>query len=199
MTASEVRAARTAGPSLTIRARDVLAGEWTKLRSVRSNYWTLLIAAILAVGSASVVARTLANGPVPRLGTGPLTPLTESFLGYAEYAVISVGVLSILTFTSEYATGMIRTTFVAVPRRWAVLAARAAVAGAVALVAGELLAFAAFFLTQAILSGRHGGISLSHPGVPGAVLAAGGLLAVSAVLGLGLGVIIRHTAAPSRP
>jgi hypothetical protein len=62
---------------------------------------------------------------------------------------------------------------VAVPRRRAVLAAKAATAGAVALAAGEVLAFASFFLTQAILSGHHRGLSLAHPGVPGAVLAGG--------------------------
>ena len=80
------------------------------------------------------------------------------------------------------------------PRRWAVLAAKAAVVGTAALIAGELLAFASFLLTQAILSGHRRGLSLSHPGVPGAVAAAGALLCVSAVAGLGLGVIVRHVA-----
>ena len=74
------------------------------------------------------------------------------------------------------------------------LGAKAAVTGTVALLAGELLAFAAFFLTQAILSGRHGGLSFARPGVPGAVLAAGLVLAACALVGLGLGAIIRHTA-----
>jgi ABC-2 type transport system permease protein len=100
----------------------------------------------------------------------------------------------VLVFTSEYATGLIATTFTAVPRRPAVLAAKAAVTGAAALAAGELLAFACFFLTQAILSTHHRGLSLSHPGVPGAVLAAGGVLAACVLVGVGLGAIIRHTA-----
>jgi ABC-2 type transport system permease protein len=81
-----------------------------------------------------------------------------------------------------------------VPRRWAVLAAKAAVAGTAALAAGELLAFTAFFSTQAIGSGHHGGLSLSHPGVPGAVLAAGFLLSVCTVVSLALGAIVRHKA-----
>jgi ABC-2 type transport system permease protein len=108
--------------------------------------------------------------------------------------VLPVSVLGVLAFSSEYATGLIRTTFAAVPRRWAVLAAKTAVAGTVALAAGELLAFASFFVTQAILSGHHRGLSLSHPGVPGAVLAAGFLLSVCAMVSLALGAIIRHTA-----
>jgi len=63
-----------------------------------------------------------------------------------------------------------------------------------ALVAGELLAVTCFLLTQAIVSGRRGGLPLSHPGVPGAVLAAGLALAACAVVGVAAGAIIRHTA-----
>lgn len=190
MTASPARAA---GPSLAVRAFDVLASEWTKLRSARSNYLTLLVAAVVTIGATFVVAHAIASthGPPP---PGPINPLTGSFLAFAEYTVLPVSVLSVLVFTSEYGTGLIRTTFTAVPRRWAVLGAKAAVTGTVALLAGELLAFAAFFLTQAILSGRHGGLSFARPGVPGAVLAAGLVLAACALVGLGLGAIIRHTA-----
>jgi ABC-2 type transport system permease protein len=103
-------------------------------------------------------------------------------------------VLGVLAFSTEYASGLIRTTFAAVPHRRAVLAAKAAVVGALTLVAGEVVAFASFALVQAVLSGKHLGVSLSHPGVPGAVLAAGLLLAVVATMGLGLGAIVRHTA-----
>jgi hypothetical protein len=102
--------------------------------------------------------------------------------------------LSVLTFTSEYASGLIRTTFTAVPQRRAVLAAKGAVAGAAALIAGELLAFACFFFTQAILSRYHRGLALSHPGALRAVLAAGFVLAACAVAGVGVGAVIRHTA-----
>ncbi len=197
MTAPQPRAARlqdacTTAPALTARARDVLASEWTKIRSVRSNYWTLLIAAAATIGSTALAAHIMASTP-PSAPGNPFTPLTASFAGYAEYAVLPVSVLGVLVFSSEYATGLISTTFAAVPRRRAVLAAKAVVAGTVALIAGELLVFAAFFLTQAILSGHHVGLSLSHPGVPGAVLAAGLLLPVCATVGLALGAIVRHT------
>jgi len=190
MTAPQAQAAR---PPAAVRAFDVLASEWTKLRSARSNYLTLLVAAVVTIGATFVVAHAIASthGPPP---PGPINALTGSFLAFAEYTVLPVSVLSVLVFTSEYGTGLIRTTFTAVPRRWAVLGAKAAVTGTVALLAGELLAFAAFFLTQAILSGRHGGLSFARPGVPGAVLAAGLVLAACALVGLGLGAIIRHTA-----
>jgi ABC-2 type transport system permease protein len=193
MTAPPATAAAAAPAPLAVRARDMLASEWTKLRSARSNYLTLLIASVVTLAATVVVAHAFAttHGPPP---PGPITPLTASFLGYAEYTVLPLSILGVLAFTSEYGTGLIRTTFTAVPRRRAVLAAKAAVTGTAALLAGELLAFAAFFLTQAILSGRHRGLSLAHPGVPGAVLGAGLVLAACVLAGLGLGAIIRHTA-----
>lgn len=107
--------------------------------------------------------------------------------------MIPVSVLAVLQFTSEYTTGLIRTTFSAVPQRWAVLAGKAAVTGGAALAAGEVLAFICFLLTQAMLSGRHRGVSLAQPGVPGAVLAGGFVLCACALTALGLGAVIRHT------
>jgi ABC-2 type transport system permease protein len=193
MTTAQIRADEKTVPSVAARARDVLAFEWIKLRSVRSNYVTLLIAAIATIGSTAVVAHGLASTPALPPGA-PITALTASFLGYGEYAVLPISVLAVLQFTSEYTTGLIRTTFAAVPRRWAVLTGKAAVSAAAALIFGEVLAFTCFFLTQAILSGRHRGVSLASSGVPGAVMAAGFVLCACTLTALGLGAIIRHTA-----
>lgn len=179
--------------SLIAQARDLLAFEWTKLRSVRSNLWTLLGAAAVTIGSTAIVAQAIAASPATP-SSGVVTPLTASFLGYAEYCVIPVSILAVLAFTSEYSSGLIRTTFTAVPQRLAVLAAKAAVIGGAALAAGEVLAFATFFLTQAIMAGHHRGVSLSAPGAARAVLVAGLLLALCALIALSLGAIIRSTA-----
>jgi ABC-2 type transport system permease protein len=111
-----------------------------------------------------------------------------------EYAVLAVSVLGVLEFSSDFSTGLISTTFVAVPRRRVMPAAKAAVTGIVTLVAGEVVAFASFFCDQAVLHSHHRGVSVAHHGVLGAVLAGGVLLLVSATLGLALGAIIRHTA-----
>ena len=194
MTTVGIRRGDQAGPAadgVAARARDVLLSEWIKLRSVRSTYWALIVAAVV-----SVAGSALAAFPASTAGTGASLPdpVAFSFVGWAEYPVLAVGILGVLTFTSECATGQIRTTFTAVPRRLAVLAAKTVVVAALALVFGELLAVASFSLTQAILS-RHGqGVALSHPGVPGAVLAAGFVLVVVAVTGVALGAAIRHTA-----
>jgi ABC-2 type transport system permease protein len=173
------------------RASDVLACEWIKLRSVRSTYWTLLVAVVTPIGISALVAVTLANAPGP--GPNGLDPLLPGLLSL-EYAVLAVGVLGVLTISAEFSTGLIRTTFTAVPHRRAVLAAKAAVLGAVTLAAGEVVAFACFGVVQAVLSAKRLGVSLSHPGVPGAVLANGLLLFVMAMMGVGLGAIVRHTA-----
>ena len=186
--AGETRPADTAGPGLAIRAGDVLVSEWTKLRSVRSTYWALLVAAVVSLAGSGLFAWPARHGAhLP-------DPVAFSFIGWAEYPVLAIGILGVLAFTSECATGQIRTTFTAVPRRLAVLAAKTALVGSLALVFGELLAVASFSLTQALLARQEQGVSLSQPGVPGAVLAAGVVLAAVAVTGVALGAAIRHTA-----
>jgi hypothetical protein len=186
-----VRSVSTPVPSLAVRGLDLLASEWTKFRSVRSTYWSLLVAVVTPIGASALVAFAFAHQPAS--AGPPPDPLLPEVLSL-EYAVIAVSVMGVLAFSAEYSTGLIRTTFAAAPRRRAVLAAKAVVLGTVTLAAGELVAFVSFFLAQAILSGHHLGVSLSRPGVPGAVLAAGLLLCACTLLGLALGAIIRHTA-----
>jgi ABC-2 type transport system permease protein len=177
--------------SLAVRARDAIGCEWIKFRSVRSTFWTLLVAVVTPVAISVLVAFAVATAP----GQGGLAadPLLPGLLSL-EYAVIAVAVLGVLSFSSEFGTGLIRTTFTAAPRRRAVLAAKVAVTGTVTLIAGEVVAFSSFFADQAILSGHHLSVSLSHPGVPGAVLATGILLSVCALIGVAIGAIVRHTA-----
>ena len=175
-------------PALPARARDVLSSEWTKLRSLRSTYWTLLIASVTAIGGSTLSAVSAAHA-----NSSPFDPVAGIFVGWLEYPVLAIGILGVLTFTAEYSSGQIRMTFAAVPQRLAVLAGKAGVLGAVTLIVGEVLAFIAFFLTQAILSGHGNAIALSQPGVLRAVLTGGLTLSLIALLGLGLGGLIRHT------
>ena len=109
--------------------------------------------------------------------------------------VLLMGVVGVLVMTSEYTSGTIRATFAAAPRRLRVLAAKAAVVGAVALITGEAAAFLSFFAGCMTL--RHGitAPALSLPGVLRAIVLTGASLSPIALFGLGLGAIIRHTAA----
>jgi ABC-2 type transport system permease protein len=171
---------------------DVLASEWGKLWSLRSTFWTLLIAAATSVGISAVVAFAFATTPAGQLPS-TFDALSPSLLSQ-EYAVIAAGVLGVLTFATEYSTGLIRTTFAAVPRRDRVLLAKACAVGGTTLAAGELVSFVTFFLVQAVLSTHRQGVSLGAGGVARGVLANGLMLAVSGLLGVGLGAVLRHTA-----
>jgi hypothetical protein len=181
--------------TLPARARDVLASEWIKLRSVRSTYLVLLFAAVAAVGIGYLVGHVRATDwpTMPAAAKAAFDPVSDSFTGLG-LAQLALGALGVLAISSEYTTGLIRTTFAAAPRRRAVLAAKAAIVGVVTLLAGELIAFATFFTSQWALSAQHLNVTLAHPGALRGVLAAGFYLAVTTWVGLGLGAIIRHTA-----
>jgi hypothetical protein len=189
MTTVDLRSGQAANPSRPVRAVDVLTSEWIKLCSVRSTLWALLIAAVTALGGSAIVAVAAAGG------TGqPIDRLASIYLAWLEYPVLAIGILGVLSFSSEFGTGQIRTTFAAVPQRGAVLAAKAAVTGSLALVLGEVLSFAAFLVSEGILSNHHTGLSLGATRVLGAVVAAGIAISAIALLGVALGAIIRHTA-----
>jgi ABC-2 type transport system permease protein len=178
-------------------ARGALAAEWIKLRSVRSTYLALATAAVAAVALGYLithyVAATTSWATLSPHAKAEWDPVSYS-LGGLAIAQLAFGTLGVLVISSEYATGLIRTTFAAVPRRRTVLGAKAAVAGALTLAAGEATAFAAFFTGQQALSAKHLQVTLSDPGVARGVLAAGLYLAIITAVGLGLGAVIRHTA-----
>src|SRR5262249_61926694 len=110
--------------------------------------------------------------------------------------LLLTGVLGVLVMTSEYTSGMIRATLAAAPRRPLLLAAKAAVFGAVSLVAGEAASFLAFFAGRAAF--RHGipAPALSQPGVLRAVLLGGASYCLVGLLGPGVRALIP---APARP
>jgi hypothetical protein len=173
-------------PAAHFRFRDAARMEWIKLRSLRSTWWTLALTVVGAVVLGTVIGINTRNA------AGDLT--NNALAGIAP-GLLLAGVLGVLAMTSEYSSGMIRATLAAVPRRPLVLAAKAAVLGAVMLAAGQIAAFASFLAGGLAL--RHGiaAPSLGQPGVLRAVLLTGTALCLSGLLGLGLGAIIRHTAA----
>ena len=186
---------RPGSPSLGRIFRAVTRAEWTKMRSVRSTMWTLIATVGLAVGFGTLVAVSQLNSwdtltPVERLRFDP-TSFSLSGLFLAQMAI---GVLGVLMITSEYATGQIRATLSATPRRPVVLAAKTATFVVVVLTVGLIASFGAFCIGQAIFSGKHIGVSLSDPGILRAVIGGGLYLAAVGALGLGLGTILRRTA-----
>jgi ABC-type transport system involved in multi-copper enzyme maturation permease subunit len=179
----------------TIGFGNVLRSEWTKMRSVRSTYWTLIAAVLSTVALGAVICARWAQIANTK-GSGELDGFdaTLTSLNGIYLAQIAIGTLGVLVISSEYGTGMIRATFSAVPQRRALLAAKGIVFAAVVLLLGEVMSFAAFGIGQALLSGSHAGVSLGQPGVLQAVAGAGLYLAAVGLLGFGLGTTIRHTA-----
>jgi ABC-type transport system involved in multi-copper enzyme maturation permease subunit len=175
--------------------KGVIASEWTKLRSVRSTWWTVASTFGIMIGfgallSWAYVSRFDRLDLSERLSFDP----TAHALRGLFLAQLAIGVLGVLAITNEYATGMIRNTFGAVPQRSAVLAAKLAVFGAVALVVGEVASFVTFFAGQAILAQKNIGAGIGDPHVLRAVLGTGVYLAGIGIMGLGLGALLRRTA-----
>jgi ABC-2 type transport system permease protein len=166
-----------------------LRSELTKIRTVRSTYWTLVatIGATVFIGAATCVF----TGPGQ---VGPGYDPTFLSLDGLLLAQLIIAVLGALTITSEYSTGMIRTSLGVLPRRGTVFAAKVTAFTIVALAAGLVASFTSFLLGQAILNRRDLGTSLSHPDVLRAVIGAALFLAVSGLLALGFGFLFRYTA-----
>ena len=174
---------------------DLLRSEWTKLRSVPSTSWTLLVAAVATIGLGALfcviyVSRYGKPSPFHRVTFDP----TSYSLSGIMLAQLAVAVLGVLVISSEYSTGMIRTTLTAVPQRRTLFAAKALVFTATILVIGIASCFGAFFLGQAVLSGHHLETTIGSPGVLRAVVGAGLYLGVLGLLSLGLGALLRSTA-----
>jgi ABC-2 type transport system permease protein len=187
-------------PRATVRGRltqpRVFLSEWTKLRSLRSTRYSLLVTAALTIGFGMLAAVATVSrwSSMTAIERARFDPLSTSLLG-ARFALLSIGVLGVMLMAGEYSTGMIRATFTAVPKRLPVVWGKAGVYALVALVVTVPSVLIAFFASQAILSGQHIQIAFSHPGVLRAVLGSALYLTLIGLFGMGLGAILRNTAA----
>lgn len=176
--------------------RGVARMEWIKLRSMRSTWWTLAVAAVAMIGL-SILVLSLASShwaTFSHADKAAFDPTETGFTGVAV-AQLAMAVLGVLAVTGEYSSGMIRSTFAAVPRRGLVIAAKAAVIGAFTLVTGEVFAFATFVIGQQFLAAPAPHASLGQPGVLRAVALAGAYLALIALVAAGIGTLVRRSAA----
>jgi ABC-2 type transport system permease protein len=155
----------TALPSANGRAglRGAIASEYTKIRSVRSTYWTLGALFVVSVGlGLAIAAGTAANfndHPFQKAGFDA----TQVSLGvFFEIGQLIIAVIGAMVITSEYSTGMIRTSLSAQPRRGVVYAAKAIAFSSVTLVISLITAFVAFFAGEAVYSSSGVAASLFH-------------------------------------
>jgi hypothetical protein len=196
---SAVATPETALPRPAYRAanfRDALRSEWTKARTVPSTKWTLLVAAVLGIGLGALISAVAAHGYATasastRSSWDP-TGVSASGLGIAQ---LSIGVLGALLITSEYSSGAIANSLAAVPRRGRLLAAKAVVVLVIVFLATEIIAFGAFFIGQALISGHAPSASLGDSHVLRAMIGGGLYGALIGLLGLLFGALLRSAAA----
>ncbi|WP_329129129.1 ABC transporter permease subunit [Streptomyces sp. NBC_01476] len=194
-TAPTAAPARPAAPRARVTQARVLHSEWIKLRTLRSTFYTLIAAVVALIGFGALFCAVTANR-WPHMSVherADFNPALTSLRGFF-LAQLAVGVLGVLVITGEYATGMIRATLSAVPRRLPVLWAKAALYSAVTWVLMTAGALVAFLIGQALLSSQHIDTSLSAPGVTRTVLGVGFYLTVVALLGVAIGALVRNTA-----
>lgn len=177
------------------RAADLVMAEWIKVRSLPVTWWMVAGALVAAIGIGALATSFDVRDWDQMTGAqrAGLDPLADSFIGFlvSQLVFASLGVLAV---TNEYSSGLIRTTFTAMPARTGVLVAKAVVVGALTGVTGLLGGFASFGVGQAVLSQKRLGLSIADPGALRAVLATVGYLVAVSLIGLGLGVLLRRTA-----
>ncbi|MFJ2738868.1 ABC transporter permease subunit [Streptomyces sp. NPDC087440] len=190
------------GPEPPVRFGDLLAAEWIRMRSLRSTPWTIGCVALFVVGSAALSAlvyvRSLSDVPAGYLDARepfeylPFTAFPPP--GHMTLMLVAA-TLGALTVVSEYGSGLVRTLTVVVPARGSVVLAKAVVTAALWTAVGAVISLGCFLASQAVLDTRGVGVGITEPGVLRGLVASALLAPACALVGLGLGVLIRHTAA----
>ncbi|MFC9324439.1 ABC transporter permease [Kitasatospora sp. NPDC057015] len=187
-------------PAPRDRFGDLLAAEWLKLWSLRSMRWAFPLSALtLVLLNVNAAVADYQNWPRyderTKADFVPFGAYNDAFTNNTGITLMLVaGSLGAITIVGEYSTGLIRTSFAAVPARRALVSAKLAVVTAVMLVYGALVAGTSFGVSQAILSGRHIGLPIDYPGAWRGVLASALLAPVCALTGFALGALVRHSA-----
>ncbi|MEO8528522.1 MAG: ABC transporter permease [Pseudolysinimonas sp.] len=175
----------------------ILRSEWIKLRSLRSTLWCYLIFVVLTVGFAALVAVALptdgstgGRGPVDASAGVEPTWLGVATVGVA-FGQLVIAVLGALVITGEYGTGMIRSTFAAVPKRLPAIAAKALAFGVVTIIVSTVALVASAMISAAILTGRGLTLDQGDPSFWWGIAGAIGYLALIGILSLAIGAILR--------
>jgi ABC-2 type transport system permease protein len=173
----------------------VVHSEWIKLRTLRSTVWLYVALPIVSLILAALMASSLS------LGAGTFRASDQAHLAVSAavfgvfFSQLIVAVLGVLTISGEYSTGMIHSTLIAVPRRLPVLFSKALVLLVVTFVVGVVSDFGAFFVAQPLLAAKGIDASIADPRVFVPLLGGGLYLGLVAVFALGVGTVLRNSAA----
>lgn len=178
-------------------ARDVVPGfghvlraEWVKLRTVRSTGWTLAATFVLGAG----LTILMCWGNAEWLASAEADESPGSFITWGMMiAQICAVVLGALVVTTEYGTGMVRTTFAAVPARGRVLTAKSLLVVAVLFVVGTVTALVGYAGGNWFLEREGIGMALEGD-VLRSMYGSGLYLAGIGLFTVAVGFVLRHTA-----
>jgi len=173
----------------------LLRSEWIKFWSVRSIVVTMVVSFVVIVALGALLALAVSSAVGPGAPGGPALDATAASLQGAQMASLIVAAVGAIVIAGEFSTGMVRTSFTSAPGRLGVLAAKAVVlAVSVAVVTGIAVVLA-FVLGQAILDRKDAGASFGDDGVVRALVGNVVMLTGVALAGLGVGALLRNTAA----
>jgi ABC-2 type transport system permease protein len=168
----------------------VLKSEWIKFRSLRSTWWVLGATVVTMLALALVIAyntRHLTAGQQAE----DLTPSAP--LQGVELAQLLLGALGIVFVSGEFSTGMIRSSFAAVPRRVPVLWAKLIVFATVTATLMAAASLVSFLAAQALIGHYRSAYSLAGPGALRAVAGTAAYLTLAGVIGMMIGWLVRST------
>ncbi len=189
--AEEPVAPPVAGIGATPGFRSALLAEWRKLTSVRSTMWTLVSLVVVGAGLTILICALNAEW----LASDAADESPGSFVTWGmNIAQLTAVVLGVLAVSTEYATGMIRTTFAAVPSRGRVLAAKSVLVVAVLFVAGTLTTLAGYLAGNWFLDREGVGVPLEGDALR-AMYGGGLYLAGLGLFAVAVAFLLRHTAA----
>jgi ABC-type transport system involved in multi-copper enzyme maturation permease subunit len=173
----------------------VIRSEWTKLWSLRSTRWSLLLAFIAQAGLGPLIALITMSrwSHLTSFERLTINPIDRSLGGW-HLAQLAIAVLGVMTITGEYSTGMIRSSLMAAPKRLPVLWAKLIVFCSVTLVLMLIAAVIGFFGSQALFAEHHVNASLSTPHALRALIGSVLVTTVTGALCVGLGTVVRRTA-----
>ncbi|RJU02282.1 ABC transporter permease [Arthrobacter frigidicola] len=199
-------ARRSDGPRLSF-AR-VLRSEWIKVTTVPSTVILLACTLVVMVGLAALASWSLqtgqaqldSGGPPPQMGPPgePLPDFSDLARGTPSSGIIFgqllIASLAVVLIASEWATGMIRSTMVAVPKRVPALLAKNVIVAAVSFLIGAAAALLSYVVAQPILAVEDLDFALSDDKIVASIVNTGTYLALIAVISMGIGTLLRNTA-----
>ncbi len=169
---------------------NTIRSEWLKLRTVRINY----VLAAIAFATPVIIATLEAS--LRDVDEWTSESLISTTTGWVTLTGLLLGVMSACTATGEFGFGTIRPTLTATPSRIKIVAAKSIVVGLAAAVVQMFVIACSLVLILAVVNGRGGSISLSEAGDTRIALVGSVAFAVIiALIGVGVGMLFRHTAA----